>query len=238
MLRLTNAGIGYGNHTILADSSLQLAPGEVVGLVAPNGFGKTTLMRVLAGNRRRMLSGYLSLNDISPYDTKNYARDVYLSHADNSLLYRNMSGRYHLEVVKELWDSTAEIDDTAKLTQIDGFIDLPTSKLSQGMGRLLALAMALESRAKYVLLDEPLNALDPTRTDMAEDIMRNMASQGTGVLVASHNSEALDKVCGRYIFFKDTRLVSVNKRASCRELYYEFYEQTLQERGGLHLQSS
>lgn len=224
MLSLTNATIGYRSHTVLKDSSLRLAPGEVVGLVAPNGFGKTTLMRVLAGDRRRMLAGCLSLDGSSSRDTESYARGVYLSPTDNSLLYRSMSGRYHLEAVRELWGSAAEVDDTVRRTQIDGFVDLPTKKLSQGMGRLLALAMALESRARYVLLDEPLNALDPMRTDMAGDVVQHMAAEKTGVLIASHNPEALDRICGRYVFFRDARLVPVSKRATCRELFHEFYD--------------
>lgn len=223
MLSLVVAAIGYGERQLLTDVRIGLVPGEVIGLVAPNGWGKTTLLQVLNGNVKLLGAGRLSLDgDILP-GTADYARSVHLAPCDDSSLYPHLSVRFHLEATRELWGSSVDIDETVNRLQISPFLDKEISKLSQGMKRQVSLALAITSGARYVLLDEPVNALDPLRAENAGNCIRMLADEGASVLLSSHLPEELDRICDGFLFIKDKKIITMPNSTSCRKLFHDFY---------------
>lgn len=223
MLTLTNASLGYRDKTVLHEISFSLGNQEIIGLVAPNGFGKTTLLSTLAGNISFLKKGSLQVDETSPSKAEAYARHVYFAPSDNRLLNPRMSGLYHLESIKYLWNSHFSVEFIVKETDIQDFVGLPVKKYSQGMARQLALAMARMSAAPYILLDEPINALDPIKAQKAAELIQSMSANGASILISSHIPEALDIACTNFTIIKDKKLKLIGKDLSCRELFYTYY---------------
>jgi ABC-2 type transport system ATP-binding protein len=231
MLSLQHATIGYGRNIILEDASFELRPKSICGLVAPNGFGKTTLLRALSGTASLMKHGSVVLDGESVYARQDVRTKLFFGPSDESLLYPQKTGTFHLKLVQELWESGAESGTAAALLGIEGFAGRPVRTYSQGMKRQLLLAMAYASQASYILLDEPLNALDPDKAERGCAALFRMAEEGASILVASHQPEELDRICDSYMVFKGTKLAVVPKQGSCRELFHRCYGKDTERRG-------
>lgn len=161
-LELLDASVGYGSTTILSIGSLFLSPGTAAGLVAPNGSGKTTLLEALSGQfPTRIRSGSLAADGISQRRSAEFAELVYLSSSGSADLYPTLSALEHLAFVREAWKSAADIDSLCSSLGISPYLDKPTRKLSTGMKQQVKLAMAIATDCPYLILDEPLNGLDP-----------------------------------------------------------------------------
>lgn len=222
MLNLVNAGIGHGKRLVLDGATFQLAPGEVCGLVAPNGFGKTTLMFALSGDRDLLRKGSITLDGSVPTASALRAK-VFYAPGDASILQDDMSPRFHINAVARLWGSPLNVDEVIEHCGITEYEKRPAHALSQGMRQQTVLAMALMSGAPYILLDETLNALDPIKVNLAMNILEDLRSRGTGILILSHILESIDRACSRVVFFRDRKLVSIDRVGDSERLFKELY---------------
>ena len=102
MLIATHLSLGYGRTVLLEDVSLTLEPGTVTGLVAPNGFGKTTLLRALAGIDGARARGALDVDGTGPRDGSSLRCLVFYAPGDATLLYPNLTARDHLRMAARL----------------------------------------------------------------------------------------------------------------------------------------
>lgn len=227
MYQVEGLTLGFARKSLLENASLALEPGQVVGLIAPNGFGKTTLLRWLAGSRslghasHRMLDGYKD-----PWPQAIRAKVFYVP-GDGSLLNPQLSGRDHLQTVARLWKSSAEIVQVIAQCSMEPYIDWPVRRLSQGMTQQLALACAYVAQPKYLLLDEPMNALDPTHAESNGHYLRALARRGSAVLFSSHILDNVTAVCDSVLTMEGRRLTehqNTRSRGFAGELYQRAYQ--------------
>ncbi len=173
-LELLDVSVGYGSTTILSIGSLFLSPGTAAGLIAPNGSGKTTFLEALSGQfPTRIHSGSLVADGISQRQSAEFAELVYLSSSGGTDLYPTLSALEHLAFVREAWKSDTDIDSLCSSLGISSYLDKPTRKLSTGMKQQVKLAMAISTDCPYLILDEPLNGLDPGKRKTSCDAMRS-----------------------------------------------------------------
>lgn len=224
-ISLQEATVSYGDEILLSDVSFRMGKAEVVGLIAPNGAGKTTLLEILAGRERRLKAGVVSIEGVSPKDEQAYASQMFYAPSDKRLMYPHMSARFHIEVVQALYNHKVGTERIAESVGASDFLDKPVRTLSQGMVRQLSLCMAAASGAPFVLLDEPLNALDPNKSELAESCVRGMAETGSGIVISSHQPEEMDRICDRFLFLENENLTSVevDGKETCRDLYHKFF---------------
>lgn len=222
---LNAATVAYGRNMLLFNASLRVDKGEVIGLIAPNGSGKTTLLTILSGRTKHMRKGTLRINGLAPTDEVAYAHSVYYAPSDASLLYPFMSARFHIQAIQILYGQSSNSCDLAGEVGMIEFLDKPVRALSQGMVRQLSLAMAIASKAPYVLLDEPINALDPNKSELAGNCIQKMAKRGVGVIVSSHQPEEMDRICTRFAFLTNKTLKSIEagNTQTCRELFHTYF---------------
>ena len=226
MLTATNLSLSYGKNILVHDVTLTLMPGTITGLVAPNGYGKTTLLRALAGIDGARARDALDVDGIGPRNGSALRRLVFYAPGDATLLYAGLTARDHLRMAARLWASPLDPDVVAQRTGIDTFAHKRVRALSQGMKQQLTLAIAYLTNARYLLLDEPMNALDPTNVQLHSQILRNLARHGTAVVMSSHILENVDAVADRILFIKDRGLIEHDpSRGSARalELYNRLY---------------
>ena len=182
MLTLTNFSLGYRGKPLFDHISLSIQPGSITGLVAPNGHGKTTLLKAIAGCGGGRASGSLAVDGINPQDGVSLRRAIFYVPGD--------------------------------ATGVTAFARKRVRTLSQGMKQQLTLAIAYLTEAPYLLLDEPMNALDPTNVQINSDILRALVHRGTAIVMSSHILDNVDALADRIVFIKDQKLLEHDPEAS------------------------
>lgn len=223
MLSLENATIGYGRNVVLYEkTSLCLEQGQIMGFVAPNGYGKTTLMRILGGDTTCLKTGSVSLDRVQHVRDFSSADVLYVP-GDASMLYGGLSVREHVRMAKSLWPTDISPDDVMRDWGLEHFIHKPIRSLSQGMKQQVTLAVAEMSSARYLLLDEPMNALDPINVSRAANRFKKMAEQGRGILISSHILSNIDDLCEKVLFIDNKKIVEVACAGGVEEQFEAYY---------------
>ncbi|MBV9826950.1 MAG: ABC transporter ATP-binding protein [Alphaproteobacteria bacterium] len=200
----------YGAKTAVDHIDLDVSPGEIVGILGPNGSGKTTTILMLLGlteptSGRAVVAGFDPLRD--PLEVKR--RVGYLP--DQVGFYESLSARDNLTYTGRLAGlSRREIDTrfTEALARV-GLSDVERARVgtfSQGMKQRLGLAEVLMKRPTVAILDEPTTALDPHSTQEFLAMIRGLKADGTAVLLSSHHLDQVQSVCDRVALFNQGRI--------------------------------
>ncbi|KQL34908.1 ABC transporter ATP-binding protein [Psychrobacillus sp. FJAT-21963] len=213
MIELKNIGVQFSSRDILKDVSVLFNPGEIIGLVAPNGTGKSTLMYVIM-NYINPNSGKVILNHELEYTNKKNEVKIHQLVSmmpDQSDLYNQISGKEHLKIYSSIWNSNPKlIDSTIKELGMASYINKKTGTYSLGMRQRLCFAMQIVSDTQIMLMDEVMNGLDPTYVELISQILVKKKSEGKTVIVASHLLDNLEKYADRIFFMRNGELILVN----------------------------
>lgn len=188
------------------DFCLDVEKGEFIVLVGPSGCGKTTTLRMLAG-LEDISSGTISINDkvINEYEPKD--RDIAMVF-QNYALYPHMTVRdnmtYGLKFRKVPKEERKDIVvETAKLVQVDEYLQRKPSQLSGGQQQRVAIARALVKRPKVLLLDEPLSNLDARlRLQTREETKRIQRDTGITTVFVTHDQEEAMSISDQIVVMK------------------------------------
>ena len=216
LLRTEKLTKDYGRFRALDAIDLDVAPGEVVGLLGPNGSGKTTALRLVLGflqptSGRASVAGHDCWADSVP------ARRHVAYLPGELRLYENMTGRQIVHFLGRLREHrpVGELDVLARRFDID--LDRPLASLSSGMKRKVALLTVLTPHAPLLIMDEPTNALDPTMRDLLLDQVRRCKERGQAVLFSSHVLSEVEQVCDRVAILRRGKLVHLQATADMRQ---------------------
>lgn len=226
MLSVSHLTLSYRGRVLLDDVSFGLEPGRIMGLVAPNGYGKTTLLKAMAGIKGARVSGIVDVDGLPANQVARRRARVFYAPGEGTLLYPGMTVAEHLAMTRKLWKSERDPADVARACRIDGFLGKRVRACSQGMKQQLTLAIAYMTGARYLLLDEPMNALDPTNVQLNSRILRGLAQRGVGVLMSSHILENVDQLSDEILFVRDGKLVMFDPDAGparALDIYNQLY---------------
>jgi ABC-2 type transport system ATP-binding protein len=202
----------FAGIRVVNDVSLTLRPGEIVGYLGPNGSGKTTTARMLAGLLEQ--SG-----GTVEYDGADVRNDVLAFHRhlgyvpEEPFLYPFLSGREYLELVGRL----REVPERLLAAKIDGFLDLfglttaadqSIASYSKGMRQKIVISAALVHDPAIVIFDEPETGLDVATTMMLRHLVRTLAVRGKAIMYSSHILEVVERVCDRVVVLHQGTVVA------------------------------
>lgn len=204
----------YGLKQVLNDFSFELFQGEIVGLVGPNGSGKTTFFNCVLG----LSSSTYKRLSIGEFDyTKNhynYMKSLGVVF-DTSHFYENMTGRENLKYHMDLFlleNGYDLINKYADEVGLGNRIDDKVKEYSYGMKKKLQIVKTLLIKPKVILMDEPFNGLDVETSVQLKHILKDLKEDGITVCISSHSLDELYRVCDRLIFIKNGSFVKeVNK---------------------------
>lgn len=202
ILNISDLIFEYGDKKVFEDANLIIEEPGIYGLVGPNGSGKTTLLQLIVG-LLPLNKGQIELFNRSEV----YAKEVSFVQ-DNSVLYPYLSGYEHLSFICEQQGiDKHDIQQIAEQLKMTTYLKDKTKTYSLGMKQRLLLAMGLIKKSKVLLLDEPLNGLDPTSTILVREALLRSAKTGATILVSSHNLAEMDRITDKIFFIRNQQVI-------------------------------
>lgn len=213
VLDVLNLCKSYGNHLVLDDISFSIRENEIVGFIGPNGAGKSTLMKCLCG-LIHMDSGNVTIcgHDIQSQREKALSHQASLIESPG--LFFNMTGYENLEIFASLKNvSKDKLQQMADYTRIGDYLKKPVSSYSLGMKQRLALSIALLSSPQFLMLDEPMNGLDPSGVfELRKELRKMVDEYGMSLLISSHQLNEIEKIADRIIYIENGKIKEVEKQ--------------------------
>lgn len=213
VLDVLNLCKSYGNHLVLDDISFSIRENEIVGFIGPNGAGKSTLMKCLCG-LIHMDYGNVTIcgHDIQSQREKALSHQASLIESPG--LFFNMTGYENLEIFASLKNvSKDKLQQMADYTRIGDYLKKPVSSYSLGMKQRLALSIALLSSPQFLMLDEPMNGLDPSGVfELRKELRKMVDEYGMSLLISSHQLNEIEKIADRIIYVENGKIKEVEKQ--------------------------
>lgn len=218
LVEMRDISISFGGIKAVDHVSVDLYPGEVVGLLGHNGAGKSTLIKVLSGayqmDHGEILIDGKSVEIDNPRDARaNNIETIYqtLALADNLDATSNLFlGREMTTPFGLVNDAAMEAECRKIMAQLNPnfqkFND-PVSALSGGQRQSVAIARAVYFNARILIMDEPTAALGPHETQMVADLIHQLKAQGIGIFLIDHDVHAVMELCDRASVMKNGKLV-------------------------------
>ncbi len=200
ILTLNNLTKHYGKVKAVNDLSFTIEKGNVYGILGPNGSGKSTTLGMVL-NVVNATSGNFKWFDGS--DTTHNALKKVGAIIERPNFYPYMTAAQNLELVCTIKDvDPSKIEEKLEIVHLLDRKDSKFSTFSLGMKQRLAIASALLNDPEILILDEPTNGLDPQGIHQIREIIKNIASGGTTILLASHLLDEVEKVCSHVVIIR------------------------------------
>src|SRR5438045_2756199 len=202
----------YGPRLAVDCVSLEVEAGEIMGLLGPNGSGKTTILRILAGYLRPS-AGTARIAGLDVVDDSLAARRCVGYVPEDVPLYGGMAVREFLVFMGRLKGLTAglsgAVSEAMHRLRLEQMHDVQIGRLSRGYRQRVAIAQALLGNPALLILDEPTNGLDPRQIIEMCELIRSLGGERT-ILVTSHILGELERVADRVAILLDGRLLGVH----------------------------
>ncbi|TDX25427.1 ATP-binding cassette domain-containing protein [Rhodovulum visakhapatnamense] len=220
LVEMKDISISFGGIKAVDHVSVDLYPGEVVGLLGHNGAGKSTLIKCLSGAYQRdageiLIDGRPAAIS-NPRDARRYnIETIYqtLALADNLDAASNLFLGRELTTPLGLMDEAAMEAETrrimARLNPNFRKFAAPVSALSGGQRQSVAIARAVYFNARILIMDEPTAALGPQETQMVAELIGELKRQGLGIFLIDHDVHQVKALCDRAAVMKNGRLVGI-----------------------------
>lgn len=208
----------YKNFHVLQDVNLSINRGEIYGLIGENGAGKSTLIRILTGLAFQS-SGVVSL--FGKTENLRYERAKIGCTVEMPALYKDMTAKQNLEIqrVQRGIPDKKSISKTLGLVGLSNTNKKKVNDFSLGMKQRLALAIALLGEPEFLILDEPVNGLDPTGIIELRELLKKLAKENhVTILISSHILSELNQLATCYGFLHHGKLL---KQITATELSEE-----------------
>ncbi len=202
----------FGNTRAINNLNLNIAEGQVFGLLGPNGSGKSTLMKMMVGIIKPTSGSLLIFND-EPQKNPIAIRRIIGYVPETPRLYDFLTAREYLDFIADIYgvpfDAKRErIAHFLEAFDLKGREDEMISGYSQGMRQKVAIAGALMHKPKLLIMDEPLNGLDPRSAKIVKDLLNKLAAEGITVIFSTHVLEIAQAICNRVAILYKGALLS------------------------------
>ena len=199
ILSIDTLAKSYGPVQALRGVTFSVPQGSVFGILGPNGSGKTTLLAIVLDVLKADSGGYNWLGSATTAE----ARQQIGSLLETPNFYHYMSAWDNLQIAASI--KGRGLEDRSRVLELTGLLprkDSAFKTFSLGMKQRLAIASALLGRPKVLVLDEPTNGLDPAGIAEIRQLIRNLASEGITVIMASHLLNEVEQVCDHVAILK------------------------------------
>lgn len=205
MLKINQLDKFFGKKQVLHQISFEIKRGHIVGLIGANGAGKTTIMKAILGITA--FDGDIQLDDQKITVDNHSALEHVGALIEYPGLYPYLTGREQLLLFANGPQRHERVNQTIEELHLAANADVKTKKYSLGMRQKLGIALAFVNRPELVILDEPMNGLDPKATMALRQLIIRKRDEGTTFLISSHILSELQKVADDVIIIDQGRLI-------------------------------
>lgn len=210
MLSIKHITVAFEGKKVLDDLSLTFKLGEIVGLVAPNGTGKSTLINVIM-NFLQPQTGSVTFKKIYNYQSKSNEVAMHQqisTFPEQGDLYGELSGYEHLVMFAQMWgNSKHTVDNIITKLQMSSYVKQKTKTYSLGMKQRLCFAMQLATDTQVMLMDEVMNGLDPNNMALISEVLVDLKKQNKLIIIASHLLDNLETYADRILFMDRGKII-------------------------------
>jgi len=205
----------FGDTLALKNLTLNIEAGQVFGLLGPNGSGKSTFMKTMVG-LIKPTSGSTKIFGKDPQAESLAVRSMVGYVPESARLYEFLTAREYLDFVADLYGVPLQakgerIGQFLEAFELKGREDEMISGFSQGMKQKVAIIGALIHRPKLLIMDEPLNGLDPRSAKIVKDLLNKLAAEGVTTIFSTHILEIAQAICNRVAIMYRGELLSEGK---------------------------
>jgi ABC-2 type transport system ATP-binding protein len=193
----------------LNDVNINVPKGSIYGLIGRNGAGKTTLIRILTGSAEQT-SGYFSINGSNEHKDILAQRTRMGSIIETPTLYTYFSAQQNLIarcILLGISDREQKCNEMLRLVGLENTGNKKVSNFSLGMKQRLALALALLNDPQLLILDEPVNGLDPMGIQQMREMLKEINARGVTIIISSHLLTELSRLATHYGIIENGRLI-------------------------------
>lgn len=206
MIEVNNIYMNIDNKEILRDISFKCENGRILGLIGPNGVGKTTLIKCLTGIYKPQ-SGSILYNNLQVFDNDK-TKELIGYVQDESTFFSN----YKINDIKKYYKLAYKNFDEIKFNKINNMFNIPLNKkmfqLSKGIKMLVNILFAFSINAKYLILDEPTSGLDVIFKKKFLKILREeVLTNNVTVVISSHHLNELENICDDILIINNGKVV-------------------------------
>lgn len=220
-LAIKNINKKFSKKIVLNNVSFTVNTGEIVALIGRNGSGKTTLLKILSGIYSQD-SGEIEIEGV---DNKNIRKQlIYIP--DRFDYFKNSKIKKVFKFYKLAYENFDEQYFKTELEEIKLSQTSRLSELSKGQLAIFSLILGISCRTKFILLDEPLDGIDVINTKKIVDYILDAQSDGIGLLISSHQLNALENISDKVVYLDDG--VGVSEEINKDE--YSKYQLVYQEK--------
>lgn len=205
MLKINQLDKFFGKKQVLHQISFEIKRGHIVGLIGANGAGKTTIMKAILGITA--FDGDIQLDDQKITVDNHSALEHVGALIEYPGLYPYLTGREQLLLFANGPQRHERVNQTIEELHLAAYADVKAKKYSLGMRQKLGIALAFVNRPELVILDEPMNGLDPKATMALRQLIIRKRDEGTTFLISSHILSELQKVADDVIIIDQGRLI-------------------------------
>ena len=218
-IEVNNLKKNFRNVEAVKNISFKIQKNQTMGLLGPNGCGKTTSIGMMLGLIKPTSGNILIDNkDINKSD-KNFLLEKINFASPYVELPKNLTVRQNLEMYGRLYgvvNLIERIEEIVENLNINSYLDKKTGELSSGQKNRVSLAKSLINKPKLLFLDEPTASLDPDVGDFVRNYIEDYKKKNElTILLASHNMSEVERLCDNVIMMKEGKIVD---RGTCKEL--------------------
>ncbi|MBQ4523966.1 MAG: ABC transporter ATP-binding protein [Lachnospiraceae bacterium] len=222
MLVINNLTKKYKKNTALMNANLEIKKGHIYGVVGPNGAGKTTLFKMLAGLVRPTNGEIIVKSGESIEQFRNKTGFM----IESPYLYENMTALQNMKIIGSIKEEY-DIDKLKKLISLMGLDSAGNKKVKQfsmGMRQRLGIACALISEPQVLVLDEPMNGVDPEGiVELRKVLLSLNKDSNITLLLSSHILSELEQLSTDFVFVKEGRIQKCVSKEEVNGTLEDFY---------------
>lgn len=188
----------YDGESILNDCNIEVREQEIYGILGSNGAGKTTLLKLLAGFIKPT-EGKAVINNLEVEPNKEVIQKEIGSLIETPIFYEELSARKNLEIHLKYMNVTGDVEEALNMSGLDYNNNKPVSKYSLGMRQRLAIARTFIHRPKLLILDEPVNGLDPIGLMDMRELFHTLSNNGMTILISSHLLNEINQIASSVV---------------------------------------